>query len=258
MPTSNNPVLATPGIIGGSGLYALSGYGQAQVLSVATPYADIPVSVWQYQSKGQRLLFVPRHGPHHSVPPHLINYRANIWALKNLQATGIVAINTVGGITAHMQPGVVCLADQIIDYTWGRTSTFYQSAQDPSPHVDFTCPFDAGLRQHILDAANRHSFDLIPSAVYACTQGPRLETAAEIIRLARDGCDIVGMTGMPEAILARELELPYSMLALVVNTAAGLSGKSLDFAAMQAVATSGLERIEQLLDVVLAHRKLNN
>ena len=247
MPTSSNPGSFILGLIGGSGLYALPGFGPAEPFSVLTPFDAVPVTITAYNKGAVRVLFLPRHGTDHQVAPHNINYRANLWALQKAGAQALVAVNTVGGISEPMQAGVLCLPDQIIDYTWGRTSTFSELDSLQVIHTDFTFPFDQYMREILLQGASAGGISLVSAGVYGCTQGPRLETAAEIRRLARDGCDLVGMTGMPEAILARELALPYAMLSLVVNSAAGLDGKALDLAAMHAVADTGIARIQALL-----------
>ena len=181
----------------------------------------------------RRLVFLPRHGPQHDIPPHRINYRANIHALAQAGATRIVALAAVGGIGADCVPAALVLPDQLIDYTWGRESTFHDGLPPPHAgeplvdsaleHVDFTAPFDPDLGRAISGAAADCGIGLVNGGVYGVTQGPRLETAAEIDRLERDGVDVVGMTAMPEAVLAREIGLPYAVLAMVVNPAAGRS-----------------------------------
>ncbi|MGZ8982144.1 MAG: S-methyl-5'-thioinosine phosphorylase, partial [Burkholderiaceae bacterium] len=153
--------------------------------------------------------------------PHEINYRANIWALKEIKVDGVVSVATVGGIRPDLGPGVLALPHQIIDYTHSRKSTYFEGSENPVIHVDFTIPYAPPLRAALLAAAARCGEPLADGGVYACTQGPRLETAAEIERIARDGGDMVGMTGMPEAVLAREAGLPYATLGVVVNHAAG-------------------------------------
>src|SRR6267154_3429264 len=150
-----------------------------------------------------------------------MNYRANRWFLKELDVEGVFALASVGGIREDLGPGTLVVPDQIIDYTHSRKATFFEGSGNPVTHVDFTQPYSGKLRSRLLRAAMEIGETVIDGAVYACTQGPRLETAAEINRLQRDGADLVGMTGMPEAVLARELELDYASLAVVVNQAAG-------------------------------------
>ncbi len=166
-------------------------------------------------------MFLARHGYGHTLAPHEINYRANIWALKELKVDGVIAVATVGGIRADLVPGSLVLPDQIIDYTHSRKSTFFEGSEMPVTHVDFTQPYSRALRARLLAASGECNEKLFDGAVYACTQGPRLETAAEIERIAREGGDVVGMTGMPEAVLAREAGLEYASLAVVINHAAG-------------------------------------
>jgi 5'-methylthioadenosine phosphorylase len=166
-------------------------------------------------------MFLARHGYGHTIPPHEVNYRANIWALREEGATEIVSVASVGGIRPDLGPGTIVVPHQIIDYTWGRRSTFFEGGDVPVTHVDFTAPYAEGLRRKLLAAAHACGEAVVDGAVYAATQGPRLESAAEVDRLERDGAEIVGMTGMPEAALARELAVPYAAIAVVVNHAAG-------------------------------------
>jgi len=170
---------------------------------------------------GKRVGFLARHGEGHALPPHRVNYRANLWRLKELGATRVLAVNTVGGITDAFGPRVLALPDQLIDYTWGRTSSFWDGEGGEVLHVDFGDPYSPALRADVRAAAMRAGVALHDGGCYGATQGPRLETRAEIARMRRDGCDLVGMTGMPEAGLARELGLDYACLAIVANWAAG-------------------------------------
>ena len=208
-------------IIGGSGLSKLSSLDIDRREVVRTPYGE-PSGALQFGHLcDQKTVFLARHGYGHTIPPHAVNYRANIWALKQAGAEAIISVASVGGIPDHMGPGVILVPDQIIDYTWGRKSTFFDGADQPVVHVDFTDPYDDGLRQRILAAAARAGETVLDGGTYAATQGPRLETAAEITRLERDGAHVVDMTGMPEAVLARELEIPYAAILVVANHAAG-------------------------------------
>ncbi len=208
-------------VIGGTGVYALGELADVESHQPVTPYGapSGPVRVGTYA--GKRVAFLARHGEGHALPPHRINYRANLAALKTLGASRVLALNTVGGITERFGPRVLACPDQLIDYTWGRVSTLCEEPGSEVVHVDFGEPYTPGLRQRIIEAAQRAGVVLEAGGCYGATQGPRLETRAEIVRMRRDGCDLVGMTGMPEAGLARELGLDYACLAIVANWAAG-------------------------------------
>ncbi|OHX12804.1 S-methyl-5'-thioinosine phosphorylase [Chromobacterium sphagni] len=213
-------------IIGGSGLAQLSVLEVTHRQVVRTPYGDPSCALTFGHLAGQNVVFIARHGYGHSLAPHEINYRANLWALHNQGIKGVIAIGTVGGIRPDMAPGRLVVPDDIIDYSWGRKHTFFEGPERPVVHAEFTAPYDDGLRRRLLAAVAESGRSGVDGGVYACTQGPRLESAAEILRLEQDGADIVGMTGMPEAALARELELPYAHLCLVSNWAAGKGGAS--------------------------------
>jgi 5'-methylthioinosine phosphorylase len=208
-------------VIGGTGLYDFAALEKPRRVLVETPYGPASGAVVVGALAGRRIGFLARHGANHTVAPHRINYRANLWALHHLGARRVIGINAVGGIGEAYGPRVLAVPHQIIDYTWGRVSTFADEEKDEVRHIDFTDPYDAGMRQHLLATAKGAGVPVVDAGVYAATQGPRLETAAEIERLRRDGADLVGMTGMPEAVLARELGLQYACLALVANWAAG-------------------------------------
>ena len=229
-------------IIGGSGLARLSALENAHRKVMRTPYGDPSGALTFGRLAGSEVVFVARHGYGHTLAPHEINYRANLWALKELKVQGVVSVATVGGIRADILPGSLVIPDQIIDYTHSRKSTFFEGSEMPVIHVDFTEPYTPALRLRLLDAARRCSEPVIDGGTYACTQGPRLETAAEIERIARDGGDLVGMTGMPETALAREAELAYATLAVVVNHAAG-RGDSLH--------AIKLEQLEQMMHATM-------
>jgi 5'-methylthioinosine phosphorylase len=231
------------GIIGGSGLADIEGLSFADEHKVNTPYGDISAPIRQANYNNLEVMFLVRHGMPHHLPPHAINYRANLWALKQLGVDQIIAVNAVGGITANMGPEVIALPDQLIDYTYGREHTFSHTAQDQLQHVDFTYPYDEGLRKKLATAFDGVNINYQYGGVYGATQGPRLETAAEVLRLARDGCDLVGMTGMPEAALARELEITYCSVCLVVNWAAGKSDSLITMAEIEAVMNSGMSNV---------------
>ncbi len=209
------------GVIGGSGLDRIKGFEVTKKQRVPTPYGE-PSDLLIYGLLGGReLMFLPRHGADHSIAPHHINYRANIWALQAQGVCTIVAVAAVGGITDALLPGTLVVPDQIIDYTHGREATYFDGLSKSLAHIDFTQPFSTTLRKRLLRAGKAANEILCDGGTYGATQGPRLETAAEINRMERDGAHIVGMTGMPEAALARELGLNYAMIAVVVNAAAG-------------------------------------
>jgi len=208
-------------IIGGTGVYRLAALEGAEAVQGDTPYGAPSGPVRVGRLAGRRVAFLARHGEGHSLPPHRVNYRANLWQLKALGARRVLAINTVGGITDRFGPRVLALPDQLIDYTWGRTSSFWDGEGGEVLHVDFGDPYTPSLRKAVREAAARSGTALVDGGCYGATQGPRLETRAEIARMRRDGCDLVGMTGMPEAGLARELGLDYACLAVVANWAAG-------------------------------------
>lgn len=211
-------------IIGGSGLTALSNLDISRREIVRTPYGEPSGPLVFGNLSGRPAVFLPRHGHGHTIPPHLVNYRANIWALKQVGAVGVISVASVGGVTCDYEPGDIVLPDQIIDYTWGRESTFFDGKDGIVKQVDFTHPYDHALRQQLLAAAAAIGEPVKAGGVYAAIQGPRLETAAEVNRYESDGADLVGTTGMPEAVLARELDLPYVSLHLVTNYAAGRCG----------------------------------
>ena len=211
-------------VIGGTGLYALAGLEDARAERPRTRYGEPSGPVRIGTLAGHTVAFLARHGEEHSVPPHRINYRANLAALADLGATRVLALNTVGGIGDAFGPRVLACPDQIIDYTWGRISTLCEEPGTEVLHVDFGDPYTPSLRARVLEAARSAGVEMVDGGCYGATQGPRLETKAEIARMRRDGCDLVGMTGMPEAALARELGLEYASIAIVANWAAGCGG----------------------------------
>ncbi len=210
-------------VLGGSGFYRLTGMKTTRRQVARTPYG-VPSGALTFGRIDDcaELVFLARHGYGHTLAPHLINYRANLWALRQVGVTEIIAVSTVGGIRADLAPGSIVLPDQIIDYTWGRVNTFVDETTQPVVHVDMTTPYSPRLREELRVSARECDLELIDGGTYGCTQGPRLETAAEIRRLERDGCDVVGMTGMPEAALARELGMEYAAICVVSNYAAGV------------------------------------
>lgn len=239
-------------IIGGTGLTQLDGLTIKAALNLDTPYGAPSAPVLRGEYAGREVLFLARHGQPHRIPPHQVNYRANLWALREAGAQAIIAVNAVGGIHSAMGTGHFCVPHQLIDYTSGRAHTFYEGELEHVTHVDFSHPYDAGLREKLSGALAAERCAFSSHGVYGCTQGPRLETVAEIARMERDGCDIVGMTGMPEAALARELALPYACLALVVNPAAGKSRALITMAEIERALDEGMGKVKAVLARVLA------
>lgn len=238
-------------IIGGSGLTKLEGFEVTAQQCPLTPYGkpSAPLLHGIYASKP--VIFLARHGTQHTIPPHKINYRANVWALKEAGVTSIIAVAAVGGIHPAMQPVDIVIPNQLIDYTWSREHTFFAGEPNPVTHIDFTNPYCEPLRIQLIDAARHLPCKIHEHGVYGATQGPRLETAAEINRMERDGCDIVGMTGMPEAVLARELGLCYATCAVVVNAAAGRGPALITMADIEANLIIGTTQIQRVLIAVL-------
>ena len=236
-------------VIGGSGLTELDNLTITHREVVRTPYGEPSGALTFGELCGMPVVFLARHGYGHTIAPHRVNYAANLWALKHAGASSIVAVASVGGIRADLGPGVLLVPDQIIDYTWGRKSTYFEGAEEPVKHIDFTEPFDASLRIRLLAAANTAGVDVLDGGIYATTQGPRLETAAEINRIERDGGDVVGMTAMPEAALARELGIAYAAINVVANHAAGRgsSEKAISFEQIEAVLHESMARVRRVL-----------
>ena len=243
--------MKTLAIIGGSGLSELSGLTQCAEIITDTPYGAPSAAIVRGRYLDREVLFLARHGRPHRIPPHQINYRANLWALQQAGAEAVIAVNAVGGISPAMATGHFCVPDQLIDYSWGRVQTFFEGDLEQVTHIDFSEPYATDLRTALVQALRAEGCEFSDAGVYACTQGPRLETAAEIIRLERDGCDIVGMTGMPEAALARELQLPYACLALVVNPAAGKALGPISLEDMLAAMEAGMGKARAVLTRLL-------
>ncbi len=241
-------------IIGGSGLTQLSNLDVTHRLAVRTPYGEPSGALTFGRIAGADVVFLARHGYGHTIPPHEVNYRANIWALKEQKVEGVISVASVGGIRADMAPGVIAVPHQIIDYTWGRKNTYFEGGEQPVTHIDFTEPYSAQLRSRILEAAGTCGEAVVGDSVYATSQGPRLETAAEIDRLERDGADVVGMTGMPEAALARELEMDYATIAVVANSAAGRAGSlhGIRLEQIEQVLRESLARVRRIIEGVVA------
>jgi len=244
------------GIIGGSGFYS-AGYAEnLQHLEMVTDYSDVAVPIELIETD-KPFAFLARHGKDHHIPPHEINFRANIDALREAGVTEIVAINAVGGIAEGTGPGAIIIPDQLIDYTWGRQSTFCGQSKRLVKHVDFSFPFDRALSERLISAVNAINDQsgaarpVMTAGVYGVTQGPRLETAAEIQKMRRDGCDIVGMTAMPEAVLAREAGINYALIALSVNWAAGILPSEVTMEEIEAVLADGHQFLRGVLSIII-------
>ncbi|MDX9875706.1 MAG: S-methyl-5'-thioinosine phosphorylase [Spongiibacteraceae bacterium] len=256
---------STIAIIGGTGLNQMAELAPLDERRPVTPYGETSAPLQLLQRDGVAFWFLARHGQPHRIPPHRVNYRANLWALRDAGVREVIAVNAVGGITERAATGAVVVPDQIVDYTYGREHTFYDgvvglrsdmaqhgvTCAAALEHVDFGEPYSAGLRQRLLEAAQAAGVAAVDGGVYGATQGPRLETAAEIRRMERDGCDLVGMTGMPEAALARELGLAYAALCLVVNPAAGKAPGEITMADIQRVLEQGMGQVTAVLSSFL-------
>jgi 5'-deoxy-5'-methylthioadenosine phosphorylase len=234
-------------IIGGTGLSALDGLNTVEQHVVSTPFGLPSSDILEGELHGKTVFFLPRHGVNHTIPPHKINYRANLWALHYLGVERILAVAAVGGIREDLAPSILALPDQIIDYTYGREHSFYGDDFSVDNHIDFSYPYDENLRQRLLQSALNIGINIIDGGTYGATQGPRLETAAEIKRMAQDGCAMVGMTGMPEAALSRELNIAYASCALVVNWAAGLGDGLITMTNIELTLADGMTQVKQIL-----------
>jgi 5'-methylthioadenosine phosphorylase/5'-methylthioinosine phosphorylase len=239
--------MKTTAIIGGSGLTQIASIKIIARKHIQTPYGSPSSACTIGEFCGQKTIFLARHGAPHTIAPHNINYRANLWALKQAGAEQIIAVAAVGGITPEMYPARLAIPEQIIDYSYGREHTYFADEMEAVNHIDFSFPYDENLRQQLINSAVIAELNIQPNGVYGCTQGPRLETAAEITRMERDGCDLVGMTGMPEAALARELEIPYACCAVIANWAAGKSAGEITMPEIINNLEQGMTDTEQLL-----------
>ena len=238
-------------IIGGSGLTEFEGLTIDHREVMRTEFGEPSGPLTFGQLGGKDIVFLSRHGPEHIIPPHRVNYRANMVALKQLGVGQIIAVNAVGGIDQGLKAVDLVVPDQIIDYTYSRDHTFFDSEHGPVKHVDFTYPFSEALRKVIIEIAHQQKISVTPNGTYAATQGPRFETAAEIDRMERDGATIVGMTGMPEAILARELGLGYAMIAVIANLAAGRSDGEISVTEIMENLSAGIDKTRILLQNVI-------
>lgn len=243
--------MADLAIIGGTGLTSLKNLEIERREVMHTPFGEPSGPLVHGLLCGKQVVFLPRHGTAHTIPPHEVNYRANLWALQHIGITKVIAVAAVGGVTPNMKPTALVIPDQIIDYTWSRQHTFFQGDLNHVTHIDFTEPYCSDLRKVLIAAGKAAGIDVINGATYGATQGPRLETAAEITRMERDGCDIVGMTGMPEAALARELELCYAACAVCANWGAGRGDGEISMDEIERNLKVGMDRVRGLLEQVI-------
>lgn len=237
--------MITFGIIGGTGVYDPSILKNVHDAEIVTPYGTVTYKVGDFAEKG--VVFIPRHGSNHSTPPHLINYRANIWALKKLGVQNILATTAVGSLNLAMKPGHFVLPDQFLDFTKNRINTFYDGGERGVVHVDVTEPYCPSLRNIIAKAADGLKLSLHNGGTYVCTEGPRFETPAEIRMFEKLGGDLVGMTSIPEAVLAREAEMCYATISMVTNYAAGISKQSLTHAEVLETMRLNTKHIKELV-----------
>lgn len=244
--------MANIAIIGGSGFTRLPELKVIQHSVVRTPFGETSAPLTFGTFNHYEVVFLPRHGEAHAIPPHKINYQANLWALKHVGIQVIIGLAAVGGIHGDMTPGKIAIPDQIIDYTHGRKATFFEDDLAKVSHIDFTEPYCEDLRRKIISAAELAGIDNIDRGTYGATQGPRLETAMEINKMERDGCDIVGMTGMPEAALARELGLCYACCAVIVNRAAGRGDGPITMDEIEKNLSKGVKRVRAILSGVVS------
>ena len=240
--------MAKHAVIGGTGLTNLESLEIVGERHVETPYGEPSSALIEGRLAGVDIVFLPRHGKGHRLPPHRINYRANLWALNDVGIENIIAVNAVGGIASHLGPGRLAIPDQLVDYTWGRPHTYFDGDDGEVVHIDFSQPYSSSVREALCRGSRAAGVDAAETGTYAVTQGPRLETPAEIDRLERDGCDLVGMTGMPEAALARELAINYGACAVVSNFAAGRGdGGEISMDDIRANLERGVGSVRQLL-----------
>ena len=239
-------------IIGGTGLAQLSDLTLIKREQLATPYGAPSADFITGELNGKEVIFLARHGNPHTIAPHKINYRANIWGLKQLGVEQIIAVAAVGGITDAMMPAQIAIPDQIIDYSHSRLHTFFDNENYPVTHIDFTYPYNQNLRAALITAAAKANIDVTPIGTYGCAQGPRLETAAEIKRMEQDGCDMVGMTGMPEAALAKELGIDYAAVSVVANWAAGKTDGEITMEEIERHLHVGMAKLATLLKAFMA------
>jgi len=247
--------MATTAIIGGTGLTSMTGLVITRREMVKTPYGTPSGPIIFGEVEGSAIAFLARHGHKHSIPPHRINYQANIWALHSVGIRNIVAVGAVGGIADDCDVGTLAVPEQIIDYTYDRKNTFFDGKPNEVRHVDFSYPYSQAVRNALIKSASACGISTIDGGTYGVTQGPRLETAAEIRRMQNDGCTLVGMTAMPEAALARELELEYASCAAIVNRAAGINGEKIETEALSAAIPDAMEKARLVIAGALTELK---
>lgn len=249
--------MTTLAIIGGSGLTRMDGLRVTRREMVKTPYGAPSCPIVFGELGGREVAFLARHGSSHRIPPHRINYCANIWALNSVGIKRIIAVGALGGIRSDSAVGSIVIPDQIIDYTHGREGTFFDGGDDPVEHIDFSYPYDETLRSALIEGARATvGVQVVDNGVYGVTQGPRLETVAEIRRMANDGCSIVGMTGMPEAALAAELGIAYACCGVVVHPAAGKNEQKIDTKALPAAIKLAMQDAVKVLHETLKSKVL--
>lgn len=238
------------GIIGGTGLTQLANFEISHRQVIRTPFGEPSGPLTFGSINNHQVVFLARHGYGHTIPPHLVNYRANLWALHTQGVRELVSVATVGGIAPELTPGTIVFPDQVIDYTYDRKHTFHDAIDKPVTHIDFTEPYAPELRALCMQSADAAGEPFVSSGVYASVQGPRLETAAEINRLERDGATMVGMTGMPEAALARELGIAYAAVGVVANYAAGRgsSAHGIRYDEIETVLSDAMLRVRNILE----------
>ncbi len=235
------------GVIGGTGLDRIPGLSIQRQEHIATPFGAPSAPLAFGERGGELFVFLPRHGGDHRIPPHRINFRANIWALKESGVKRVIGVAAVGGISHNMQPGSIVIPDQIIDYTYGREHSFFDGDFRPVDHIEFGTPYCEQLRGELIDAATLAGVEVVTEGCYGATQGPRLETIAEIRKMQRDGADLVGMTGMPEAALAKEAGICYACCAVVANWAAGMDAEPISLEAIGQQLDISMESVCQIL-----------
>ncbi len=239
-------------IIGGTGLTSMEGFSINSTETVKTPYGEASGLLCHGRLFDRELTFLARHGDKHTIAPHKINYRANIWALQSVGVKQIIAFAAVGGITQSCAPTTIAIPDQLIDYTHGREHTYFEGDDAGLEHIGFSYPYTESLRCKLIKGAQDAGVNPVSTGTYGITQGPRLETAAEISRMRNDGCTIVGMTGMPEAALARELGLEYAVLTMVVNWAAGMEAEEINFDEVEEYIKIGSQQAHSVLKSTVA------
>lgn len=244
--------MTTLAIIGGTGLAQMQGLTVTRREMVKTPFGAPSCPLVYGELDGKSVVFLARHGSKHRIPPHRVNYCANLWALHSVGVRQVIAVAAVGGIHEDCTVGSIVVPDQIIDYTHGRVNTFFDGGDEPVEHIDFSYPYSEQLRTALIAGAKTTGCkNVVEGGVYGATQGPRLETAAEIRRMANDGCSVVGMTGMPEASLAAELGLAYACLGVVINAAAGTNDEAIDTSKLPAAISAGMESARRVLNAAI-------